>query len=87
MNISPRDKAMMDAVIEVTERHQAARSRIRWFVVAVASVGIGLLVFTESLPWWLRMTFAAISVLGFLVFLIYLSTTQIGKDLADLWRS
>ena len=84
MNISPHDKAMMDSVIDVRERHQAARARIRWCVVAVASVVIGLLVLIESLPWWLRMTFAVISVLGFLLFLIYLSTTQIGKDIADL---
>ena len=76
----------MDAVIEVTERHDAARVWVRWCVVAVMSVGIGLLVFVEILPGWLKIVFAAISVIGFLLFLIFLSTTQIGKDVADMWR-
>ena len=85
MEINPRDKAMMDAVIEVTERHNAARSWLRWCVVGVVSVCIGLLVFVEIWPGWLKIVFAAISIVGFLLFLIFLSTTQIGKDIADGW--
>ena len=86
MEINPRDKAMMDAAIEVMERHIASRSWVRWCNVAVMSLGIGLLVFLEILPGWLKIVFAAISVVGFLLFLIFLSTTQIGKSVADMWR-
>ena len=86
MDINPRDKAMMDAMIYITERHNTTRFWIRWCVVALVSVGIGLLVFVESLPGWLRIGCVVVSTIGILLFLIVASTTRFGKDIADSFR-
>jgi len=78
-NIDPKDKAMIDALIETTERNRSRRAWQFWVAVAAGSSGVLYCVRFDWLPQVIRLTFAIVGGLGLLLFLAFLSTKSFGR--------
>ncbi len=86
MDLEPKNKMMIDALMYAQNGARTQRNRVRWFLVAVLSAATAAISMIEALPGWLRMTLFVASCLGGLAFLTFLSTTPMGKRIADAWR-
>jgi hypothetical protein len=80
VKITPKNKALIDSVIDVKEREKSRRAWRFWLVVAAASVGAMYLVRYEFLPGLLRIALVVVGGLGFLLFLVFLSTKPFGRN-------
>jgi hypothetical protein len=80
VQIAPKDKALIDSVIDVAERERSRRAWRFWLVVAAMSVAAMYLVGYEFFPGLLRIALAAVGGLGFLPFLVFLSTKPLGRN-------
>jgi hypothetical protein len=79
VNINPKDKAMIDAVVEVSERERSRRAWSFWIFVGAISLAALWCVRYEFLPNAVRLALAAIGGLGLLLFLFFLSTKPFGR--------
>ena len=78
MEINPRDKASIDAVIDATRRTEARRGWSFWLTAAVLS-GVAIMIGTiEALPDWLQVGLVISGVIGLLLFATFLSTKPFG---------
>ena len=84
--MDPRNKAVTDALYEVTARAQARRNSAIWTCVALASVASMLLWYVEALPASLKNVALIAGALVFFVYLAWLSTTDFGRFLAEFLR-
>jgi len=80
MDIDPKDKAMIDAYVDLTEEERSRRGWRFWLVIAAASVGALWMVRYDFIPDILRLILAIIGGLGLLLFLVFLSTRPFGRD-------
>jgi hypothetical protein len=80
MQIAPKDKTLIDSVIDVTEREKSRCAWRFWLAVAAVSVAAMYLVRYEFLPGLLRIALTAAGGLGFLLFLVFLSTKPFGRN-------
>jgi hypothetical protein len=80
VNIDPKDKAMIDALIDVTEREKSRRAWRFWLVVAMASLGALYCVRFEWLPQFVQLALIIFGGLGLLLFAVFLSTKSFGRD-------
>ena len=80
MEIKPENKAMIDSFVDVRARERSHRAWRFWLVVALASVGALYAVRFEFLPLAVRVALIAIGGIGFLLFLVFLSTKSFGRD-------
>ena len=80
MEIKPENKAMVDAFVDVRERERSHRAWHFWLVVGAASVVALYAVRFEFLPFGVRVALVAIGGLGFLLFLVFLSTKSFGRN-------
>jgi hypothetical protein len=78
-NIDPKNKAMIDAYIDVVERDRSKRAWQFWLFVAAASVAGLYLVRFEWLHQYVRLALAIVGVIGLLLFLAFLSTKPFGR--------
>ena len=79
MQINPKDKAMIDALLDVTERERSRRAWRFWIFVAAVSVAAAYLARYEFLPGLLRVALAVLGGLGIVLFLVFLSTKPFGR--------
>jgi len=79
VNIDPKDKAMLDAVAEVSERERSRRAWSFWLCVGGLSVVALWCVRYESIPSAVRLALAIFGALGVLLFLVFLSTKPFGR--------
>ncbi len=81
MEPSPKDRAMIDAVVEVNQRARDRRGWWRAGITALLSVGALLLVPMEGLlPQSLRLALAVAGILGLLGVFFFLSTKPVGRS-------
>jgi hypothetical protein len=86
MEPSAKDRAMIDALVEVNERARNRRSWRRAAITAVLSIGALLLVPMETvLPQSLRLALAIAGILGLLGVLFFLSTRSVGRSGSSWW--
>ena len=85
MEPNAKDRAMIDAVIEVNERARNQRGWWRCGITAALSIGALLLVPVDALPQSLRLALAAVGGLGLLAVLFFLSTKSIGRSDTSWW--
>jgi len=79
-NIDPKNKAMIDAYLEVRDRDRGRRAWQFWLWVAAASFGALWLVRYEWIPQYVRLGFAVTGGIGLLGFLAFLSAKPFGRD-------
>jgi hypothetical protein len=79
VNIDPKDKAMIDALVEVSERARSRRAWSFWLFVAGFSLAALWCVRYEAIPNLIRLVLAAVGGLGLLLFLVFLSTKPFGR--------
>ena len=79
VNIDPKDKAMIDALVEVSERERSRRAWSFWISVAVVSLVALWCVRYEAIPDIIRLALAALGGVGLLLFLFFLSTKSFGR--------
>ncbi len=79
MEVKPKDKALIDALVDVTERERSARAWRFWIFVAVASAIAANVSTYDALPWFIRLALALLAGLGILLFLVFLSTKPFGR--------
>ena len=77
----PRDKAMIDAFVEVNARERSGRAWSFWLTVAAVSLGMLWSVRIEFIPNALRLLFAVLGGVGLLLFLAFLSMKPFGRNL------
>ncbi len=77
--IDPKDKAMLDAFVDVTERDRSRRAWSFWLFVGAVSIGALWSVRFEFLPNFVRLALAVVGGLGLLLFLVFLSTKPFGR--------
>ena len=80
MEIDPKNKAMIDAIVDVRERERSHRAWHYWLVVGVGSFGALYAVRFEFLPFGVRVAFVALGGIGLLLFLVFLSTKWFGRN-------
>jgi hypothetical protein len=78
-NIDPKNKAMMDAYLEVRDRDRSRRAWQFWLFVAAISLSALWLVRYDWIPQYVRLTLAALGGVGLLLFLVFLSTKPFGR--------
>jgi hypothetical protein len=79
VNIDPKNKAMIDALMDVTERDRSRRAWSFWLTVGGASLVVLWCVRYEFLPNLVRLVLAVVGGLGLLLFLFFLSTKPFGR--------
>ena len=77
--IDPRDKAVIDAYVDVTERERSRRAWRFWLVVAILSFAALCSVVFEFLPFAVRVVLTVAGGIGLLFFLVFLSTKSFGR--------
>ena len=77
--IDPRDKAAIDAFVDVTERERSRRAWRFWLVVATLSFAALCAVGFEFLPFAVRVALIVAGGIGLLFFLVFLSTKPFGR--------
>jgi len=78
VQLDPRDRARLDALVDSTQRERSRRTWRIWLIVAVASLGLILLTQYDVIPGYLRVAMAVIGSLGLVLFLVFLSTKPYG---------
>jgi hypothetical protein len=86
LDINPRDKILIDAVLDVSYREDARRAAVKGSLIGIAGIASMLLVYIEWLPGWLRITLLICGGIAVLVSLVSLSRTELGKQIADGFR-
>jgi len=79
VNIDPNDKAMIDALVEVSERQKSRRAWSFWLFVGGASLAALWCARYDFIPDLVRLTLVVIGGLGLLLFLVFLSTKPFGR--------
>jgi hypothetical protein len=77
---SPKDRAMIDAVIEVNERERKRQGWRRALTIAGISLVALVAVRLEALPSVVRAGLAVGGLIGMLGFLVFLSTKPFGRS-------
>ena len=75
----PKNKAMIDALMDVAERDRTRRGWSFWLTVAAASLVALWGVRYDFLPGSLRLALAVLGGVGLLLVLVFLSTKAIGR--------
>jgi hypothetical protein len=70
-HIDPKNKAMIDAYLEVRDRDRSRRAWQFWLFVAAVSVGALWLVRYEWIPQYVRLSLAVLGGLGLLLVLVF----------------
>jgi len=78
-NIGPKNKAMIDALMDVTERERSRRAWSFWLTVGGVSLALLWCVRYEFLPNAVRLAIAVVGGVGLLLFLVFLSTKPFGR--------
>ncbi len=79
VEIDPKDKAMIDALVESRERERSRRAWSFWLCVGAASFAALWCVRYEFIPFAVRVALVAVGGLGMLLFLAFLSTKPFGR--------
>lgn len=87
MEINPRDKLMLDALMEVSERDRARRQWRFWLSVFALSCIAWLVVYQEIFTGWLQLSLVIFGAMGFFCFLAFLSTKPWGRGWNPWWLS
>jgi hypothetical protein len=77
--IDSRDQAMIDTHLELTARSKSQRAWVFWIVVATVSVAAIYAATLDTLGDTLRLTLVIGGCIGFLLFIVFLSTKAIGS--------
>jgi hypothetical protein len=77
--IDPKNKAMIDAYLEVEGRYRSRKAWQFWLFVAATSIAALYLVRYEWLPQVVRLGLAIVGGIGLLLFLAFLSTKPFGR--------
>ena len=77
--MDPRNKAMIDAYLDVRDNHRSRRAWQFWLFVGAVSIGGLWLVRYEWVPQYVRLGLAILGGLGLLLVLGFLSTKSIGR--------
>ncbi len=81
--MKPHDKIMIDALVEVGARDRESRyNRRSWWLLAAGCLLCGAW-FIGALPGWLRISSLVVGGAAILIALVYFSTTDFGKALAE----
>jgi len=86
LEINPRDKLMLDALIDVSERDRSRRQWWIWSIIFALSCVAWFVVYQEVFAGWMQLSLVILGTLGILCFLIFLSTKPFGHGW-DLWWS
>ena len=78
--IDPKNKAMIDALMDVTERERSRRAWSFWLAICAISLGALWCVRYEFLPNVIRLLLAILGAFGGLLFLVFLSTKPFGRS-------
>jgi len=78
VQLDPRDRARLDALVDSTQRERSRRTWRIWVIVAITSLGLILLTQYDVIPGYLRVAMAVIGSLGLVLFLVFLSTKPYG---------
>jgi hypothetical protein len=79
VNIDPRQKDMIDALVDAQERKRAGRQWVTWLTVLAVSLA-GLYAFNHGfVSGWLGNTLAIVGIVGIFLFLAFLSTLPFGR--------
>jgi hypothetical protein len=78
-NIDPKNKAIIDAYLDVRDRDRSRRAWQFWLFVAAVSIGALWLVRYDWLPQYFRLSLAIVGGIGLLFFLAFLSTRPFGR--------
>ena len=79
VDIDPKTKAMIDALVEVSERERSRRAWSFWLFIAAVSLAALWTVRYEVIPDVIRLALAVIGGVGLLLFLAFLSTKPFGR--------
>ena len=86
MQLDPKDRTRLDALIESTERERSRRHWRIWLVVALASLGLLISAQIDLLPPYLQLAMVIAACVGLLLFLVFLSTKPYGHwDTSWFW--
>ena len=80
MDIDPKDKAAIDAIVDVEEAANERRGWAFWLAVAAVSVVFVCIARFDVVPGAVRIAFALVGGVGILLFLCFLSTKPFGRD-------
>jgi hypothetical protein len=78
-NIDPKNKAMIDAYLDVRDRDRSRRAWQFWLFVAAVSTGALWLVRYDWIPQYFRLSLVIVGGIGLLLFLAFLSTKPFGR--------
>lgn len=78
--VDAKNKTMIDAFVDVSERDRSRRSWYWWLAVCLTSLGALWLVRYDFLPNAVRLGLAIAGGIGFLGFLLFLSTKRFGRS-------
>lgn len=92
MQVDPKAKLALDALIEADERRRDRRAWSFWVTIGVASICAGWISRIESLPGVIQIGLLAFGGIGAILFLAFLSTKPFGRNFYngpewwwDLW--
>jgi hypothetical protein len=80
VEIDPKDKALIDTVLESEKRDREGRGWRFWLFVAATSVVLVYFATFDVLPGPARVVLAAMGGIGALLFLWFLATKPLGRD-------
>ena len=86
LEIDPKDKLMLDALMDVSEQHRSRRQWWCWALVFVLSCIAWVIAYEEIFTGWLQLSLVIFGAIGFLGFLVFLSAKPFGRNW-DSWSS
>ena len=87
MNIDPKDKQVIDIVVDDESNRKSVRSWIVWIIVLVISLCALYLVNHDYVTGILGKTLAVSGILGVFLFIAFLSTKPFGRSNSSIfWR-